>query len=121
MWASAPTEQAAPTEPRMHRPIGAREAAPGRRPRRKTPGIEKGRLNCQPSFQTVKEPFPEESLAEFLRPQPQESNENPSFPGTCASEVTPLTQDGPTFPSGIEVHLARIPLKKVAEATFLTR
>lgn len=72
-------------------------------------------------YQTVKEPFPEESLAEFLRPQPQESNENPSFPGTCASEVTPLTQDGPTFPSGIEVHLARIPLKKVAEATFLTR
>ena len=42
--------KAAPTEPRMHRPIGAREAAPGRRPLRKTPGIEKGRLNCQPSF-----------------------------------------------------------------------
>ena len=71
--------------------------------------------------QSVEKPSPKESLAEFLRPQPQESNENPSFPGTCASEVTPLTQDGPTFPSGIEVHLARIPLKKVAEATFLTR
>ena len=42
--------KAAPTEPRMHRPIGAREVALGRQPLRKTPGIEKGRLNCQPSF-----------------------------------------------------------------------
>ena len=42
--------KAAPTEPRMHRPIGAREAALGRQPLRKMPGIEKGRLNCQPSF-----------------------------------------------------------------------
>ena len=42
--------KAAPTEPRMHRPIGAREVALGRQPLRKMPGIEKGRLNCQPSF-----------------------------------------------------------------------
>ena len=42
--------KAAPTEPRMHRPIGAREAALGRQPLLKTPGIEKGRMNCQPSF-----------------------------------------------------------------------
>ena len=33
--------KAAPTEPRMHRPIGAREAALGRQPLRKMPGIEK--------------------------------------------------------------------------------
>ena len=35
--------------------------------------------------------------------------------------MTLLAQDGPAFPSGIEAHPARIPLKKVAEATFLTR
>ena len=39
----------------------------------------------------------------------------------CASEMTLLAQDGPTFPPGIEVHLACIPLEKVAGATFSTR
>ena len=39
--------------------------------------------------------------------------------GTRAAEMTLLAQDGPTFPSGIEAHLVRISLKKVAEATFL--
>ena len=87
---------------------------------------------------------PKESLAEFLRPQPQEFNVTLSFPGTptfpaqhscaayaknvppahflyaAASEMTLLAQDGPTFPAGIEAYLARIPLKKVACATFLT-
>src|SRR5699024_1862686 len=53
-----------------------------------------------------------ESLAEFLRPQPQESNQNPSFPATqgelsrrgkrgppggCASEMTLLMAEGVTF------------------------
>ena len=32
--------------------------------------------------------------------------------------MTLLAQDGPTFSSGIEVHLARIFLEKVASATF---
>ena len=71
--------------------------------------------------QSVEKPSLKESLAEFLRPQPQESNENLSFPRTCASEMILLAQDGPTFPPGIEVHLARIPLEKVAPATFSTR
>ena len=70
-------------------------------------------------LERVKKPSLKESLAEFLRPKPQESNENPSFPRTCASEMTLLAQDGPTFPSGIEAHLVRISLKKVAEVTFL--
>ena len=78
------------------------------------PEFPPGDVDCQKTS-------PQESLAEFLRPQPQESNEDPSFPGTCASEMTLLAQDGLTFPSGIEAHLVRIPLKKVAEATFLTR
>ena len=70
--------------------------------------------------QRVEKPSLKESLAEFLRPKPQESNENPSFPRTCALEMTLLAQGGPTFPSGIEVHLARISLEKVASATFST-
>ena len=49
-----------------------------------------------------------------------ESNENPSFPRTCALEMTLLAQGGPTFPPGIEVHLGRISLGKVASATFPT-
>ena len=77
------------------------------------PEFPPGDVDCQKTS-------PQESLAEFLRPQPQESNEDPSFPGTRASEMTLLAQDGLTFPSGIEAHLVRIPLKKVAEATFLT-
>ena len=101
------------------------------------PEFPPGDVDCQKTS-------PQESLAEFLRPQPQESNEDPSFPGTAtfpaqhscaayaknvppahflyaaASEMTLLAQDGLTFPSGIEAHLVRIPLKKVAEATFLT-
>ena len=68
--------------------------------------------------QRVERPSPKRSLAEFLRPKPQESNENPSFPRTCALEMTLLAQGGPTFPSGIEVHLGRISLEKVAPAAF---
>ena len=68
--------------------------------------------------QRVERSSPKESLAEFLRPKPQESNENPSFPRTCALEMTLLAQGGPTFPSGIEVLLAHISLEKVAPATF---
>ena len=41
--------------------------------------------------------FPQVSLAEFLGLQPQEQNENPSFLGTCASEMTLLMADGTTM------------------------
>ena len=47
--------------------------------------------------QAVEKPSPKKSLAEFLRPQPQESNENPSFPATCASEMTLLMVEVVTF------------------------
>ena len=47
--------------------------------------------------QAVEKPSPKKSLAEFLRPQPQESNQNPSFPGTGASEMTLLMAEGVTF------------------------
>ena len=54
----------------------------------------------------------------FLRPQPQEYNENPSLSGTYAAEMTLLVQDELTFPSGIEVHFVRFPLEKVALAAL---
>ena len=47
--------------------------------------------------QAVEKTPAKESLAEFLRPQPQESNQNPSFPATCASEMTLLMVEGVTF------------------------
>ena len=56
--------------------------------------------------QAVEKPSPKESLAEFLRPQPQESNEDPSFPRTCALEMTLLMVEGVTF-SQETVHLIR--------------
>ena len=39
----------------------------------------------------------EKSLAELSRPQTTEGKDVPSFPATCASEMTPLMTDGATF------------------------
>ena len=43
-----------------------------------------------PAPQAVEKPPVKERLVQFPRPQPQELNQNPSFPGTCASEMTLL-------------------------------
>ncbi|MBR1781278.1 MAG: hypothetical protein IJ751_07760, partial [Oscillospiraceae bacterium] len=48
-------------------------------------------------------------FTEFRHPQMAEQNHVPSFPGTCASEMTLLMTDGPTFSQEIEVHPSCIP------------
>ena len=47
-------------------------------------------------------------------------NFSPLFPATCASEMTLLAQDGPTFPKGIEARLACNLSRKSGIATFST-
>ncbi|HJG86354.1 hypothetical protein, partial [Pseudoflavonifractor capillosus] len=44
----------------------------------------------QAPVQRVEKPPRRGSLAEFRHPQMTESNENPSFSGTCASKMTLL-------------------------------
>lgn len=60
------------------------------------------------------------SCKEFHRPQAVESIFILSFPAACTSEMTLLAQDGPTFPFGIEAHLACHLSQKSGTATFLT-
>ena len=50
-----------------------------------------------PAPQAVEKPPAKERLVQFPRPQPQKLNQNPSFPGTCASEMTLLMAEGVTF------------------------
>ena len=51
----------------------------------------------RPVSSDCRQPPLEKSLAEFRRPQTPEGKEAPSFPATCASEMTPLMTDGATF------------------------
>ncbi|HJG86020.1 hypothetical protein, partial [Pseudoflavonifractor capillosus] len=56
--------------------------------------------------QRVEKPPRRGSLAEFRHPQMTESNENPSFSGTCASKMTLLMKFLPTISSEIEVKIS---------------
>ena len=51
----------------------------------------------RPVSSDCRQPPLEKSLAEFRRPQTPEGKEAPSFPATCASEMTPLMTDRATF------------------------
>src|SRR5699024_1806182 len=87
--------------------------------RRRPP--HKGRLGGTAAGpKTVEKPSVRESRAELLRPQPQESNENPSFPATYASEMTLLMAEGVTISQEIEpIPPCRLS-RKSGKATFST-
>ena len=64
--------------------------------------------------------FPAGSLAEFRRPQATESDQNSSFPGTCASEMTLLMAGGATISQEIESRPPCSLLSKKALVPFST-
>ena len=57
-------------------------------------------------------------LAEFRRPQTAEANQNLSFPGTCASEMTLLMAEGATISQEIESLPPCNPSLKSSRAAF---
>ena len=61
-----------------------------------------------------------DGFTEFRPPQRTEQNAMPSFPGTCASEMTLLMQDRVTFAQAIEPCPACIPFVKKGPRPFLT-